>query len=233
MVALRWVKASRRGLCAGALALSSFGSPLVVASVGVLLAPSLACAAVADEQSPDAMIGALADDILQTVKADPRVKAGDMARITELVNQKLLPHTDFRRTTRLALGRFWNQATPAQQDQLVTQFELLLIHTYAGATAKVGDQTVRVKPLRAAPDDADVVVRTEVMSQGRAYPVDYRLERTPQGWKIYDVNVLGAWLIQAYRQQFAAQVQQGGVAGLLVFLTQRNEQLAAAQRAGR
>ncbi|MCY0387843.1 ABC transporter substrate-binding protein [Robbsia sp. Bb-Pol-6] len=200
-------------------------------ATGSIAAP--VSAAAIDESAPDVMIGTLAADILQTVRADPQVKAGDMARITQLVNEKLLPHTDFRRTTRLALGRFWNQATPAQQDQLVKQFEMLLIHTYAGATAKVGDQTVRVKPLRATPDQSDVVVHTEVMSQGRAYPVDYRLEKTPEGWKIYDVNVLGAWLIQAYRQQFAAQVQQSGVAGLLTFLTQRNEQLAAAQQSAR
>ncbi|MGI4856918.1 MAG: MlaC/ttg2D family ABC transporter substrate-binding protein [Janthinobacterium lividum] len=217
-------------MCAATVVASSlYGVPIVAAwSIA-----STASAAVVDQSAPDVMISTLADDILQTIKADPQVKSGNMARITELVNQKLLPHTDFRRTTRLALGRFWNQATPTQQDQLVKQFELLLIHTYAGATAKVGDQTVRVKPVRAAPDQSDVVVHTEVMSEGRPYPVDYRLEKTPEGWKIYDVNVLGAWLIQAYRQQFAAQVQQSGVDGLLAFLTQRNQELAAAQQTAR
>lgn len=230
MTSLQHARGSWQRFCAAALLASSLYGLPVLATWSMA---STASAAAIDESAPDAMIGTLADDILQTIKADPQVKAGDMARITQLVNQKLLPHTDFRRTTRLALGRFWNQASPVQQEQLVKQFELLLIHTYAGATAKVGDQTVRVKPLRAAADQTDVVVRTEVMSEGRPYPVDYRLEKTPDGWKIYDVNVLGAWLIQAYRQQFAAQVQKSGVAGLLAFLTQRNEELAAAQQSTR
>lgn len=180
-----------------------------------------------DPSTPDALIRTLADNILQTVKADPQIKAGDMTRITQVVNEKLLPYTDFRKTTQLALGRYWRQATPQQQDQLVHQFEALLIHTYAGATAKVGDQTVDIKPVRAAADATDVVVRTNVISQGQPYQVDYRLEKTTDGWKIYDVNVVGAWLIEAYRQQFSQQIQQNGIDGLLTFLTQRNQQLAA------
>lgn len=190
-------------------------------------------APVVSTAAPDVMIRTLADNILTTVKADPQIKAGNTARIIDVVNQQLLPYTDFRKTTRLAMGPSWRQASPDQQDQLVKQFELLLVHTYAGATAKVGDQTVSVKPFRSTPDQTDVVVHTNVMDQGQAYPVDYRLEKTPQGWKIYDVNVLGAWLIEAYRQQFASQIQQNGVAGLLAFLTTRNQQLAAANAAGR
>jgi phospholipid transport system substrate-binding protein len=183
--------------------------------------------------TPDGTIRTLADSILQVLKTDPRIKAGDMGYITQVVNEKLLPYTDFAKTTRLAMGPGWRLASPAQRSELVRQFELLLIHTYAGATAKVGDQTVSVKPLRAAPDATDVVVRTQVMSQGKSYPVDYRLEKTAQGWKIYDVNVLGAWLIQAYRQQFSTEVQAHGVAGLIATLQARNQQLAAANAAGR
>jgi len=183
--------------------------------------------------TPDGTIRTLANNILHTLKTDPRIKAGDITHITEVVNDNLLPYMDFAKTTRLAMGPGWRSATPDQRRELVKQFELLLIHTYAGATAKVGDQTVSVKPVRAAPDATDVVVRTQVMSQGKAYPVDYRLEKTAQGWKIYDVNVLGAWLIQAYRQQFSSEIQQRGVAGLISTLQSRNQQLAAANAAGR
>ena len=183
--------------------------------------------------TPDGTIRTLANSILETLKTDPRVKAGDMTHITQVVNDNLLPYMDFAKTTRLAMGPGWRSATPEQRDELVKQFELLLIHTYAGATAKVGDQTVSVKSARAAPDATDVVVRTQVMSQGKAYPVDYRLEKTAQGWKIYDVNVLGAWLIQAYRQQFSTEIQQRGVPGLISTLQARNQQLAAANAAGR
>lgn len=183
--------------------------------------------------TPDGTIRTLANNILHTLKTDPRIKAGDMTRITQVVNDSLLPYMDFAKTTRLAMGPGWRSASPEQRNELVKQFELLLIHTYAGATAKVGDQTVSVKPVRAASDATDVVVRTQVMSQGKAYPVDYRLEKTAQGWKIYDVNVLGAWLIQAYRQQFSSEIQQRGVAGLISTLQARNQQLAAANAAGR
>ncbi|WP_235837948.1 MlaC/ttg2D family ABC transporter substrate-binding protein [Chitinasiproducens palmae] len=183
-------------------------------------------AATIDASAPDVLIRTMADDILRSVKADPQVKAGNIHRITQLVDEKLLPYADFQRTTRLALGRYWRQATPAQQKEISKQFEMLLIHTYAGATAKVSDQTVDVKPLRAAADATDVVVRTEVTNQGRPYEVDYRLAKTPNGWRIYDVNVLGAWLIEAYRQQFASVIAQQGIDGLLNFLTERNRQLA-------
>lgn len=204
---------------AGALSVSVLG-PMQTASAQTP-------AASVDASAPDVLIRTLAEDILRSVKADAQIRAGNIQRITDLVNRKLLPHADFQRTTRLALGRYWRQASPAQRTEITKQFEMLLIHTYAGATAKVNDQTVDVKPLRAAADATDVVVRTEVTNQGRPYQVDYRLEKTAEGWKIYDVNVLGAWLIEAYRQQFSNVIAQSGIDGLLQFLTQRNAQLAA------
>jgi phospholipid transport system substrate-binding protein len=193
---------------------------------------SLVCPAPADAQidtaTPDGLIRSLTADILQSVRDDPTIKQADPARLTALINRKILPYADFERTTRLAMGRAWAQASPTQRRQLVEQFEALLVHTYAGATSKVGDQRVHVEPVRMAPGDTDVVVRTQIENQGKTYPVDYRLEKSPAGWRIYDVNVLGVWLIQAYRQQFSEQIAQTGVDGLLEFLTQRNRQLSGA-----
>jgi phospholipid transport system substrate-binding protein len=181
-----------------------------------------------DTGTPDGLIRTLTADILQSVRDDPTIKQADAARLNALINRKILPYADFERTTRLAMGRGWAQATPDQRRQLVEQFQLLLIHTYAGATSRVGDQQVYVKPARVALGDTDAVVHTQVVNEGKAYPVDYRLEKTPAGWRIYDVNVLGVWLIQAYRQQFSDQISQTGVAGLLKFLVERNQQLTGA-----
>lgn len=161
------------------------------------------------------------------IKSDSKIRSGDINKITELVNQKILPYTDFTRTTRLVMGRNWNSATPEQQKQIVEQFKMLLIRTYSGALAQVRDQTVQYKPFRANPDDTDVVVRSVVMNNGSPVELDYRLYKTAQGWRVYDINVLGAWLIQAYQQQFNEQISRNGVSGLLQFLTQRNEQLAS------
>ncbi|HYS66011.1 MAG TPA: ABC transporter substrate-binding protein, partial [Paraburkholderia sp.] len=143
---------------------------------------------------------------------------------------KILPYTDFRRTTQLAMGRNWRTATPEQQNQVVEQFKMLLIRTYSGALAQVRDQQIQYKPFRMNPDDTDTVVRSVVMNNGSPIELDYRLYKTPQGWRVYDINVLGAWLIQAYQQQFNEQIQQKGVDGLIQFLTQRNQQLAAGKQ---
>jgi len=178
-----------------------------------------------DDSSPQALIETLSASILNTVKADPQIKAGDTRRIEQVVNTQLLPYTDFRKTTRLALGPAWRTATPEQRDELVKQFEWLLIHLYSGAAAKVGDQTVDVQPMRAAADATDVVVQTNVISGGQPYPVAYRLEKSEAGWRIYDVNVANLWLIAAYRPQFSSQVQSSGVPGLIAFLKQRNQDL--------
>src|ERR1700680_1540146 len=179
--------------------------------------------------SPDGMIKSVTQQVLNQIKNDKEIQAGNMARITELVNEKILPYTDFTRTTRLVMGRNWNTATPEQQKQIVEQFKLLLIRTYSGALAQVRNQQVEYKPFRAGPNDTDVVVRSVVGNHGSPLPLDYRLYKTPQGWKVYDINVLGAWLIQAYQQQFSEQIQQHGVDGLVQFLTQSNQQLSSGQ----
>ncbi|WP_250514084.1 ABC transporter substrate-binding protein [Caballeronia sp. INDeC2] len=180
-----------------------------------------------DSSAPDTLIKTVTQQVLDEIKSDSKIQSGDINRITELVNQKILPYTDFTRTTRLVMGRNWNSATPEQQKQIVEQFKMLLIRTYSGALAQVRNQTVQYKPFRANPDDTDVVVRSVVMNNGSPVELDYRLYKTAQGWRVYDINVLGAWLIQAYQQQFNEQISQNGVGGLLQFLTQRNQQLAS------
>ncbi|QGZ62499.1 MlaC/ttg2D family ABC transporter substrate-binding protein [Paraburkholderia acidisoli] len=180
-----------------------------------------------DTSNPDAMIKTVTQQVLDQLKTDKSIQAGDVNKITQLVNEKILPYTDFRRTTQLAMGRNWRTASPQQQQQVIDQFKMLLIRTYSGALAQVRDQQIQYKPFRANPDDTDVVVRSTVLNNGQQIELDYRLYKTAQGWRVYDINVLGAWLIQAYQQQFQEKIQQGGVDGLIQFLTQRNQQLAS------
>jgi phospholipid transport system substrate-binding protein len=177
--------------------------------------------------SPDGMIRSVTQQVLVQVKSDKEIQAGNLTRITQLVNEKILPYIDFTRTTRLVMGRYWASATPEQRAQVTEQFKLLLIHTYSGALAQVHDQEITYQPFRASPEDTDVVVRSSIINNGSAVELDYRLYKTPQGWRVYDINILGAWLIQVYKQQFSDQIAQHGVDGLISFLTQRNQQLAA------
>jgi phospholipid transport system substrate-binding protein len=176
--------------------------------------------------SPDGMIKTVTQQVLNQIKNDEEIQTGNMARITELVNEKILPYTDFTRTTRLAMGRNWNSATPQQQQQIVEQFKLLLIRTYSGALAQARDKQIAYQPFRSSPAHTDVVVRSAIVNNGSPLELDYRLYKTPQGWRVYAISVLGAWLIQVYQQQFADQIAQHGVDGLLNFLTQRNQQLS-------
>jgi len=149
----------------------------------------------------------------------------------DIVNRDILPYTDFRRTTSLAMGRYWRTTTPAQQQQLVEQFKMLLIHTYSGAVGQLRpDQRIDYPPIHIAPTDTDVVVRTIAIRNGEPAEIDYRLYRTPQGWRLYDLNVLGVWLIQTYRQQFGDKIRESGVDGLIQFLAERNQQLASGKQ---
>ncbi|MFC5431335.1 phospholipid-binding protein MlaC [Paraburkholderia denitrificans] len=186
-----------------------------------------ASAQAVDTSNPDAMVKTITQQVMDQIRGDKSIQSGDITKITQLVDQKILPYMDFHRTTQLAMGRNWRTATPEQQAQVIDQFKMLLIRTYSGALAQVRDQHIQYKPFRANPDDTDVVVRSTVLNNGQTIELDYRLYKTPQGWRVYDINVLGAWLIQAYQQQFQEKIQQGGVDGLIQFLTQRNQQLAA------
>ncbi len=186
------------------------------------LAPAGAWAAA--PEAPDALIKRLSTEVLDALRAEPATAAGGAARITALVNRTILPHVNFRRMTAGAVGPAWRSATPDQQARLQEEFKQLLVRTYAGALAQVSDQTIAVRPLRAAAGDKDVLVRTEIQGRGDPVQLDYRLEKTPEGdWKIYNFNVLGVWLVDTYRSQFAQEVNARGVDGLIAALAARNQ----------
>lgn len=183
-------------------------------------------AALAADEAPDALIKRLSSDVLETVKGDKSIKAGDVDKIMVLVNKTILPHVNFRRMTAAAVGPAWRSATPEQQQRLQDEFKTLLIRTYSGALSQVSDQSIVVRPLRAAPEDKDVLVRTEIRGRGEPVQLDYRLEKTPgqgSGWKIYNLNVLGVWLVETYRTQFAQEINAKGVNGLIDALAARNK----------
>ncbi len=203
----------------------SFGAVLSLA----MLAAPLAYAA-ADE-APDALIKRVSADVLDKIKADKSVQAGETEKVLYLVETQVMPNVNFSRMTAAAVGRSWRQATPAQKTRLQDEFKLLLIRTYSGALSQVKDQTIRVKPLRAEATDTEVIVRTEVLGRGDPAQLDYRMEKTPTGWKIYDLNVMGVWLVETYRTQFAQEISAKGIDGLISALSQRNKANASGAKA--
>ena len=182
-----------------------------------------------DAVAPDALIKQVSTDVLDAVKADKSIKQGDVNKVVALVDQKVMPHVDFQRMTASAVGRYWRQATPDQQKRLQDEFKILLVRTYSGALAQVQDQTVELKPMRGAPDDKEVVVKTEIRGRGDPVQLDYRLEQTATGWKIYDVNVLGVWLVENYRNTFAQEISANGIDGLIAKMVERNAKNGAAK----
>lgn len=183
-----------------------------------------------DQSEPERLIKTATQQILDEVRTRA-IAPDDIPRIIDIVNRDILPYTDFHRTTSLAMGRYWRTATPAQQQQLVEQFKMLLIHTYSGAIGQLRpDQRIDYPPIHIAPTDTDVVVRTVATRNGEPAEIDYRLYSTPQGWRLYDLNVLGVWLIQTYRQQFSDKIKESGVDGLIQFLAERNQQLASVKQ---
>ena len=194
---------------------------LAIASLG------LAPLAQAAEESPDAMIKRLSDEVMASIKSDKALQNGEMNRIMALVDSKIMPNVNFQRMTAAAVGPAWRQATPEQQKRLQDEFKTLLIRTYSGALEQVNDQVVSIKPQRAAATDSEVVVRTEVRGRGDPIQLDYRMEKTPTGWKIYNLNVLGVWLVETYRSQFAQEINAKGVEGLIATLAERNRSNAA------
>jgi phospholipid transport system substrate-binding protein len=180
------------------------------------------------QEAPDVLIKRVSEEVLAIAKTDKQVQSGNQDRIMEVVRAKVLPHVNFQRMTQLTAGRYWREASPEQQQALTNEFKSLLIYTYAGAVAQIRNQTLEFKPMRAAPDDTEVEVRTAVIqSRGEPIQLNYRLEKGPNGWKIIDVNILGAWLVQTYRNSFAAEIQKGGIDGLIKALAERNRQLSA------
>ena len=202
----------------------------------IRLAATLGMAAVlfagrawADDEAPDAFIKRVSVDVLDTIKADKAMRSGDIPRIVTLVDTRIMPHVDFQRMTASAVGPGWRQATPEQQKRLQEEFKLLLVRTYSGALSQVSDQTIEVKPLRGDQDEKNLIVRTEVKGRGDPIQLDYRLEKTPgegAGWMIFDLNVLGIWLIENYKSQFTKEINNGGIDGLINSLTERNKSTA-------
>jgi phospholipid transport system substrate-binding protein len=180
-------------------------------------------------KAPEVLIKEVSTDVIESVKADKSIQAGDVQKVIALVDAKVMPHVNFQRMTASAVGRFWRQATPEQQKSLQEEFKILLVRTYSGALAQVKDQTVQLKPMRNGPDDTEVVVRTEVRGKGDPIQLDYRLEKAAEGWKIYDVNVLGVWLVENYRNSFAQDINAGGIDGLIAKMTERNKAAKAAK----
>ncbi|WP_394706479.1 phospholipid-binding protein MlaC [uncultured Hydrogenophaga sp.] len=192
-------------------------------AIVTLSAAAWALPAAAADEAPDALVKRISSEVLTAVKADPAIQAGDINRIVNLVDTRIMPNVNFTRMTASAVGRFWRQATPEQQQKLQDEFKTLLVRTYSGALGEVKDQTLSFKPLRMQPADTEVVVRSEVRGKGEPIQLDYRLEKSPGGWKIYDINVLGVWLVETYRTQFAQEISAKGIDGLITSLAQRNK----------
>ncbi len=182
--------------------------------------------ALAADEAPDVFVKRVSNETLDAVRSDKSIKGGDINKIMQLVDSKLMQHVNFRRMTALATGPGWRKATPEQQDRLQEEFKLLLIRTYSGALTQINDQTIEVKPLRGATDEKNLVVQTEVRGKGEPIQLDYRLEKTPgdgSGWKIFDLNVMGIWLVENYRSQFSKEINAGGLDGLIKSLADRNK----------
>ena len=197
----------------------------------IFAAATLGASAAFAQTAPDVMIKQVAGDVIESVKNDKAIQAGDVSRIHGLVDTQVLPHVDLQRMTAAVVGKSWKTATPDQQAKLQAEFKTLLIRTYAGALTKVNAQTtVELKPTRSSPDDADATIRTNIKGTGGdPIEIDYRLEKTPSEWKIYDVNVLGVWLVDQYKSSFAQQIASSGIDGLINALVAKNKAPAAAK----
>jgi len=204
---------------------------LLCCSLVAVFGAAVTLPALAAEEAPDALIKRLTQEALDTIEADKAVQAGDVARIMILLDQKVMPYMNFQRMTASAVGPGWRQATPEQRTQLETEFKTLLVRTYAGAMSQAKNLTFEVRPMRSSPGDKEVIVRTLIKGRGDPVQVDYRLEQTPgvgAGWKIYNLNVLGVWLVDTYRSQFSQEINARGIDGLIATLAERNKANAAA-----
>jgi phospholipid transport system substrate-binding protein len=188
------------------------------------LAQTTPSAAPATAGSPDELVRKLSTDVLESIKKDKALQSGDFSKLQQLVDEKILPYVNFDKMTQLAVGRGWRQATPEQRQALTREFRTLLVRTYSGAMSQVRDHQIKMLPFRPNSPD-DVIVRTQVVApRGDPIQLDYRLEKAEGGWKIYDVNVLGVWLVENYKNSFASEINQGGIDGLIKSLVQRNKQ---------
>jgi phospholipid transport system substrate-binding protein len=201
--------------------------PWAIALFGA--SPASAQTAAVSAPPPDQFIEMVSNKALDRIRQDSAIQAGDTQRVLRFVDEEIMPHVNFERMTGLAVGRAWRQASPEQRNELIEQFRLLLVRTYSGALSQAGNKTVRMRPQRGDAAAAEVLVRSELVGgSGEPIQIDYRLERSGASWKIYDVNVLGIWIVQTYRDQFAAEASAKGVDGLIASLKARNQQAAAA-----
>ena len=180
----------------------------------------------AQDEAADVFIKRMSTEVLDVIKADKSMRGGDIAKVVTLVDTRIMPHVDFQRMTASAIGPGWRQATPEQQKRLQEEFKILLVRTYSGALSQISDQVIAMKPLRSSPEDKEVVVRSEVRGSGDPIQLDYRLEKTPgqgTGWRIFNINVMGVWLVETYKSQFAQEINAKGVDGLIESLAARNK----------
>ena len=199
----------------------------ILAASLVALAPAFALA----QEAPDALVKRTSDELVAIIKADKDLQAGNTTKIVQLAEAKVLPHFDFSRMARLAVGRNWAQASDAQKEALTKEFRTLLVRTYATSLAQYRNQTIEVKPLKLAAGDKEATVRTAVIQQGGPpIPIDYTMEKADSGWKVYDVVIDGASLVTTYRGTFNDQIQKGGIDGLVKTLQERNSSSASASR---
>lgn len=201
---------------------TSWAGRLSLVLIALLMASFGSLSSAADE-GPDALIKRISSEVMESIKADKAVQQGDVSKVSALVDAKIMPNVNFTRMTASAVGRNWRQATPEQQKRLQDEFKALLVRTYSGALTQVKDQSISVKPLRAAAADTEVIVRTEVLGRGDPVQLDYRMEKAGAAWKIYDLNVLGVWMVETYRTQFAQEINAKGVDGLIAALAERNK----------
>nr|WP_231731173.1 ABC transporter substrate-binding protein [Lampropedia cohaerens] len=195
----------------------------VVAVAGLLAAAPAVVAA--QDMAPDAMIKKVTDDVLRELRENKAVQQGDIAAATDAVNRIVMPHINFTRMTAGAVGPAWRNATPEQRQQIIEEFKAMLIRTYAGSLDQIGDLEVVVLPMRAQPDANDVLVRSEVRGGEQPIQLDYRLQKTPGeglGWKVYNVNVMGSWIVDSYRSQFQQEINANGIDGLIRALRRRS-----------
>jgi phospholipid transport system substrate-binding protein len=201
--------------------------------LSVLLA--MCCLAVAplraaEMTAPDALAKSVTEEVLAVLRSDKDIQSGDVRKVVDLVEKKVLPHFNFLRMTRLAVGVNWRQASPEQQKSLANEFRTLLVHTYAATFVAYRNQIIDIRPLRMDPKDTDVVVKSQINQPGgKPVTVDYRMEKTDAGWKVYDVVVADLSLVQNYRGSFETEVRKGGIDGLVKALAEKNRQLASGQ----
>jgi phospholipid transport system substrate-binding protein len=209
---------------------SQFLKLICTSAVAVSVTVCVGFASAQAVQAPDELVKKLSGDVLEKIRSDKDIQGGNFKKLSDFVDSTVMPNVNFERMTALSVGRTWRQATPEQQKKLMVEFRALLLRTYSSALGEVRDETIRMKPLRADPADSEVIVRSEIVrKRGEPIQLDYRMEKTATGWKIYDVNVVGVWLIESYRNQFSQEINAKGLESLITTLTEKNKKLDQAK----